>query len=98
MRVPLFCENEALTPWKSAKGESHNPITFLFRDAAIEGKLQEMVEVRVEDEVEKSKWSGKCKDRVCLVEWHRIFKMNGIARVDGLILEVKPVGWKVGDK
>lgn len=86
-----MCEDESLTPWKSAKGEQHNPLTFLFRDAdPVGGKLRELVELRIEDEFEKAKWSGKCKDKMCLVEWHRIGKFNGIARIDGLIAEVKP--------
>jgi hypothetical protein len=89
MRVPLFCEDESLTPWKSSKGEQHSPITFLFRDSVEEGKLREMVELRVEDEVEKAKWSGKCKGKLCIVEIHRFGKFNGIARLDGLIYEVK---------
>jgi hypothetical protein len=89
MRVPLLCEEESLTPWKSAKGEQHNPLTLLFRDAATEGKLRELVELRIEDESEKAKWSGKCKDRVCIVEIHRFGKFNGIARIDGLVHEVK---------
>jgi putative SOS response-associated peptidase YedK len=91
MRVPLLCEDESLTPWKSAKGEQHNPLTLLFRDAATEGKLRELVELRIEDEAEKAKWSGKCKDKVCLVEIHRFAKFNGIARIDGLVVEVKSV-------
>jgi|GEM_PF-2837449 hypothetical protein len=89
MRVPLFCEDESLTPWKSAKGEQHSPLTLLFRDAATEGKLRELVELRIEDEVEKAKWAGKVKDKVCVVEIHRMNKFNGIARIEGCVYEVK---------
>jgi len=89
MRVPLFCEDESLTPWKSAKGEQHNPLTLLFRDAATEGKLRELVELRIEDEVEKAKVAGKCKDKVVIVEIHRMNKFNGIARIEGCVYEVK---------
>jgi putative heme degradation protein len=89
MRVPLFCEDESLTPWKSAKGEQHNPLTLLFRDAATEGKLRELVELRIEDEVEKAKVSGKCKDKVVIVEIHRMGKFNGIARIEGCVHEIK---------
>jgi putative heme degradation protein len=89
MRVPLFCEDESLTPWKSAKGEQHNPLTLLFRDAATEGKLRELVELRIEDEVEKAKVAGKCKDKVVIVEIHRMGKFNGIARIEGCVHEIK---------
>jgi hypothetical protein len=91
MRVPLYCEDESLTPWKSAKGEQHNPLTLLFRDAATEGKLRELVELRIEDEVEKAKVAGKCKDKVVIVEIHRFGKFNGIARLEGCVHEIKGV-------
>jgi hypothetical protein len=94
MRVPLFCEDESLTPWKSAKGEQHNPLTLLFRDAATEGKLRELVELRIEDEVEKAKVAGKCKDKVVIVEIHRMGKFNGIARIEGCVHEIKGAATK----
>jgi hypothetical protein len=48
-----------------------------------------LVELRIEDEVEKAKVSGKCKDKVVIVEIHRMGKFNGIARIEGCVHEIK---------
>lgn len=94
MRAPFHCDDESLTPWKSSKGEQHNPLTLLLRDAAPEGQLREFVELRIDDEVEKAKVAGKCKGKVLTIEIHRFAKFNGIARIDGCVHEIKAPGVK----
>jgi hypothetical protein len=90
LRVELFCKDETVTPWKSKLGQEHKPLTLLLDDQAKEDPLKELIELRLEDEEEKAKWTGKAKGRVLLVAIYRINKFNGIARVDGRVIEAVP--------
>lgn len=75
-----------MTPWKSKTGQDHKPLTLLLDDRADEDSLKEKVELRIEDEEEKIKWTGKCKGRVLTVAIFRFNKFNGIARIDGRVI------------
>ena len=88
MRVELFCKDEGITPWKSKLGQEHKPITLLLDDPSVEDPLKELLELRIEDDSEKEKWSGKCKGKRLLVAIHRVGKFNGIARIDGRVVSL----------
>lgn len=90
LRVQLFCQDESITPWKAKTGQEHKPITLLLDDRADEDPLKEKIELRIEDEEEKAKWTGKVKGRVLTIAIYRFNKFNGIARIEGrVIAEVK---------
>ena len=86
MRVQLFCQDETITPWKAKTGQEHKPITLLLDDRADEDPLKEKIELRIEDEEEKAKWTGKVKGKVLTVAIYRINKFNGIGRVEGRVI------------
>jgi hypothetical protein len=90
MRLELFCKDESITPWKSKLGQEHKPLTLLLDDTAKEDPLKELVELRLEDDEEKAKWTGKAKGRVLVVAVYRINKFNGIARIDGRVIDTIP--------
>ena len=90
LRVELFCKDESVTPWKSKLGQEHKPLTLLLDDTAKDDPLKELIELRIEDEDEKAKWGGKVKGRVLIVAVHRIGKFNGIARIDGRVIDTVP--------
>jgi hypothetical protein len=84
----LFCKDECITPWKSKLGQEHKPITLLLDDPSTEDPLKELLELRIEDDSEKEKWSGKCKGKRLLVAIYRVGKFNGIARIDGRVVSL----------
>ena len=86
MRVQLFCQDESVTPWKSKTGQEHNPICLLLDDRAEEDPLKEKIELRIEDDAEKAKWTGKVKGRILTVAIYRMGKFNGIARIEGRVV------------
>ena len=90
MRLELFCKDETITPWKSKLGQEHKPLTLLLDDTAKEDPLKELVELRIEDDEEKAKWTGKAKGRVLVVAVYRVNKFNGIARFDGRVIDTVP--------
>jgi len=85
-RVQLFCQDESVTSWKAKTGQEHKPLTLLLDDRADEDPLKEKVELRIEDDEEKLKWTGKVKGRVLTVAIYRMNKFNGIARVEGRVI------------
>jgi hypothetical protein len=86
LRVQLFCQDESVTPWKAKTGQEHKPITLLLDDRAEEDPLKEKIELRIEDEEEKAKWTGKVKGKSLTVAIYRVNKFNGIARVEGRVV------------
>ena len=50
--------------------------------------MKELLELRIEDDSEKEKWSGKCKGKRLLVAIYRVGKFNGIARIDGRVVSL----------
>jgi hypothetical protein len=90
LRVQLFCQDESITPWKAKTGQEHRPITLLLDDRADEDPLKEKIELRIEDEEEKAKWTGKVKGKVLTVAIYRINKFNGIGRVEGRVIAAAP--------
>jgi hypothetical protein len=86
LRVQLFCQDESITPWKAKTGQEHKPITLLLDDRAEEDPLKEKIELRIEDEEEKAKWTGKVKGKSLTVAIYRVNKFNGIARIEGRVV------------
>jgi hypothetical protein len=91
MQVKLFCKDEGVSPWKSRMGQEHKPLTLTLDDRSDENPLKELVEMRIEEEEEKSKWTGKCKGKSLCIGVHRIGKFNGIARIEGVVVSVDGV-------
>jgi hypothetical protein len=91
MRVRLFCKDEGVAPWKSKQGQEHKPIALTLDDRAEDDPLKELLELRIEDEDEKTKWGGKCKGRTLVVAIYRVGKFNGISRIEGKIISVDEV-------
>lgn len=92
MRVQLFCQDESVTPWKAKTGQEHKPITLLLDDRAEEDPLKEKIELRIEDDDEKAKWTGKVKGKSLTIAVYRINKFNGIGRIEGRVVAVNAVG------
>lgn len=80
-----------MSPWKSKLGQEHKPITLTLDDRAEEDPLKELLELRIEEEEEKTKWGGKCKGRTLQVAIYRVGKFNGIARIEGKVISVDDV-------
>jgi hypothetical protein len=86
MKTEFYVKDEKVSPWKSKLGVEFKPIVLLLDDRSTEEPLQELVELRIQDEEEKVKWGGKCKGRLITVAVHRLGKFNGIARIEGRVL------------
>lgn len=69
-------------------------MTLLLDDRVEEDALKEKVELRIEDDEEKVKWTGKCRGRTLTIAIYRFNKFGGIARIDGRVISAAGPGGK----
>jgi len=84
----MFCKDEKITPWKTRMNVEHRPLTLVLDDRSAVNPMAELVELRIEDEDEQAKWTGKCKNHLITIGVTRLGKFNGIARIDGVVVSV----------
>jgi len=64
------------------------PLTLILDDRSTVNPMCELVELRIDDEIEQGKWAGKCKNHMVTIGMTRIGKFNGIARFEGVMVSV----------
>jgi hypothetical protein len=87
MRLTMSCIEEQVTPYTS-KGTTYAPLSLTLQDTS-PNPMKELVEVRIKEESDKLKYSGKVKGHTVSFNLRRVNKMGGIAifDIDDLVVE-----------